>query len=668
MSAETIHITISRTQKGTPWEQTLVTEYDIEAERADAIKAVAQEIIKQDPSPYANGLYLRAVNEDDEVESFLLVPTYEDGVRTFYVRAGNYYNKWDDSYYDSSEQKRYLVCLDEETNDYKSYTMYQEAGNDKFGVNYGRIGGTDLLNSSMYNFDKEGSHFYPSKMFWIKYYEKMMKGYIDKTDEMDIEYLRDGDTVRTVDRSEMTELRDFSPIEEAETRDFIEFLISRQREYVQQNYYWGGNSVNATLNEKAVAHSEELLDKMSALAMKISETPSPILIDMFRGEYKELLTTLPRKIGNVKEYINRVDFTDEDSENYVDKVLENERDLLGAFKDVQKAEEILAEPTKVQQTNILEHFGLDARTADFERKFDVLEKMGNKAYQVSRVLAVTNNRTEKAYNACKERLGIEDRGCHLLWHGSRTENWWSIFKNGLSLNPNAVITGKMFGQGLYFAPKAEKSMGYIDMSGSYWAHGTQRTGYLALFEVAMGKPYETQSATGSRFSLNDLKHGCHSVWAKAGTQLYNDECIVYREDQCTIRYLVEVDGSRKRELHFEVAQARKFNFTNVAYDAENATLVANIPNFATCTAFPTKGVSVEYDIERDKVTVSPHALNKELGGADKELIMDLFKSKFAPNNREFTAIVDDIREQNKIPDDIAKRFKKTPNKKAEIER
>jgi len=38
----------------------------------------------------------------------------------------------------------------------------------------------------------------------------------------------------------------------------------------------------------------------------------------------------------------------------------------------------------------------------------------------------------------------------LFWHGSRNENWWSIINTGLVLRPtNAVITGKMFGYGIY---------------------------------------------------------------------------------------------------------------------------------------------------------------------------------------------------------------------------
>ena len=176
MLVETIHITVSETRQGVAWEKTCIKEYDIQADKADAYKAVAQEIIKLDPSPYNDGLYVRAVNENDEVEAYLLVPTEEDCKKSFFVRNAYGNNGWY-GYDNGNEEMRYLVCLDEDTNDYKSYTMFREQGNDKFGVSYGRIGGTDLLDRNKYNFDKEGSHFYPANMFWIKYYEKIMKGY-----------------------------------------------------------------------------------------------------------------------------------------------------------------------------------------------------------------------------------------------------------------------------------------------------------------------------------------------------------------------------------------------------------------------------------------------------------------------------------------------------------
>ena len=42
MSMETFHITVSETRKDyLPWDKTLITEYDIQAEPKDAYKAIA---------------------------------------------------------------------------------------------------------------------------------------------------------------------------------------------------------------------------------------------------------------------------------------------------------------------------------------------------------------------------------------------------------------------------------------------------------------------------------------------------------------------------------------------------------------------------------------------------------------------------------------------------
>ena len=635
---------------------TCINQYDIESEPENAFKAVAQEIIKLDPSPYKNGLYLRAVNEQGCVESYLLVNTEEDGKKSFFVRGCNsYWNGWGNDYKDTSEKTRYLVCLDEETNDYKSYTMFQEQGNGKFGVSYGRIGGTDLLDRSKYNFDKEGSHYYPADMFWIKYYEKIMKGYIDKTEEMDFQYKGKG-----VSRTEpKKEIQEYLPIEEEETKDLIEFLISRQRGYVQDNYNYT-DALGKQLNEKAIKHSEDLLDRMSSKIQQLQKEPlkenKDNCLQEFKELYKELVLTLPRKIGNVRDYINRVVYDKESSENEIGKVLQQERELLDALKDViaYDKEQTLPCPAEKKET-VLEHFGLSARVSDFKDKFLTLDKMGEDAYRVSKVLEVHNYRTEKAFEECKKALGIEERGVHLLWHGSRTENWWSIFRNGMSLNPDAVVTGKMFGQGLYFAPKAAKSMGYADIHGSYWARGTQDTGYMALFEVAMGKPYETYSATDPDFCFKDLKHGCHSVWAKAGLYLYNDECIVYREDQCNIRYLVEVDNNRNIDYQIPLKKARDLHIKNT--EVKDSVLSFSVPNFSTCTGFKIKGVTAEYDLASDALTWSDDA-EYILNSADKEYLKDVVMSKFADSKREFEIVAQQILEKGEIPKDILARITK----------
>ena len=71
-------------------------------------------------------------------------------------------------------------------------------------------------------------------------------------------------------------------------------------------------------------------------------------------------------------------------------------------------------------------------------------------------------------------------GCvkKFLWHGSKNENWLNILGTGLKLNPNATITGKMFGKGIYFAPSATKSAGYTSMTGSYWANGRSNRAFM----------------------------------------------------------------------------------------------------------------------------------------------------------------------------------------------
>ena len=677
MAMESIHITISRTQRGTPWEKTCIQEYDIEAEHDEAYKAVAQEIIKLDPSPYDNGLYVRAVNESGETEAYLLVPTEEDGKKSFFVRNAYGNDGWY-GYDNGKEEMRYLVCLDEETNDYKSYTMFREQDNDRFGVSYGRIGGTDLLDRSKYNFDKEGSHFYPAKMFWIKYYEKIMKGYIDKTEEMDYEYGYADNKPKNFPKPK--ELSDYSPIKEEKTKELIEFLISRQREYVSQNYnyYSNGKHLDTQINEKGIERSEYLLGEMNKTIQNKTDNSSfddmhCRLEEEFYKYYKELLLTLPRKVADIKKYIERVEFDDPESDDYVLKVLEQEKDLLNALKDVIKADKERTLPSsEAEETKddskktILEEYGLSAQTADFKDKFLALDKMGEDAYRVSKVLEVRNDRTARAYEKCKKELGIEERGCHLLWHGSRTENWWSIFKNGMSLNPNAVITGKMFGQGLYFAPLAKKSMGYADIYGSYWAHGTQNTGYMALFEVAMGKPYEIKDGwLNGDFRYKDLKYGCHSVWAKAGSSLRNDECIVYREDQCNMKYLVEVDNDRDRDFSFDIKKARNLHLEKITYtqvDKDTHYIDCAVPNFKTCTGISAKGVTLSYNIDTDEISFPNNAVGGMLNEADYDYIKDVFKSKFADNEREFAVLCEQTIDKGKIPDDILKAIRKENRK------
>lgn len=134
----------------------------------------------------------------------------------------------------------------------------------------------------------------------------------------------------------------------------------------------------------------------------------------------------------------------------------------------------------------------------------------------------------------------------LLFHGSRSENWWSIVNTGLVLRPNAIITGKMFGNGIYLSNDADKSLGYTSLGGSRWANGNESSGFMGIYDIAYGKPYDVYSFDGVyyNFDYNKLQQkypGANCLHAHGGTgMLRKDEIVVYKEEQLTIKYLVEL--------------------------------------------------------------------------------------------------------------------------------
>lgn len=86
---------------------------------------------------------------------------------------------------------------------------------------------------------------------------------------------------------------------------------------------------------------------------------------------------------------------------------------------------------------------------------------------------------------------------------------------------------------------------YTSLSGSYWARGNSNSGFMALMDVAYGKPYDVYSFNSKYYNFNyeALQRSCpgaNCLHAHEGSMLRNDEIIVYKEEQCTIKYLVEL--------------------------------------------------------------------------------------------------------------------------------
>ena len=127
----------------------------------------------------------------------------------------------------------------------------------------------------------------------------------------------------------------------------------------------------------------------------------------------------------------------------------------------------------------------------------------------------------------------------MLWHGSRNENWMSIIQNSLLLNPNAIITGKMFGAGIYFAPSSVKSWGYTSYLGTRWANGHSSTAFMGLYAVAYGKPMNVDHWSSLDYKREVLQNGYDSLHAHAGVDLHADEIVLYDEAAVLLNYIVE---------------------------------------------------------------------------------------------------------------------------------
>lgn len=124
------------------------------------------------------------------------------------------------------------------------------------------------------------------------------------------------------------------------------------------------------------------------------------------------------------------------------------------------------------------------------------------------------------------------------YHGSNLGNILSILKDGLKIRPPSTArkAGSLFGSGIYGADSSSKSLGY---SLGRWGQGRSNDGaWLFVCDFAMGKTYMADSYGGGRYPVN----GYDSTTALASkTNLFNNEYIVYKNEQVNIKYLIECE-------------------------------------------------------------------------------------------------------------------------------
>ena len=143
----------------------------------------------------------------------------------------------------------------------------------------------------------------------------------------------------------------------------------------------------------------------------------------------------------------------------------------------------------------------------------------------------------------KLRGGYKSTNTAMLFHGTRSVNVNAILRESLRMPQTLVavtITGAKFGPGIYFSDDWKKAADYTNAKGSLEAgrKGAIRGRHAFMFisDVVLGTPHVAPAIHG----YTKPPRGHHSVFGKAGHSGVDDnEFIVYKQDQCKLRYLVE---------------------------------------------------------------------------------------------------------------------------------
>lgn len=393
----------------------------------------------------------------------------------------------------------YLIMVTAENNN-KYYNCFPEG--DNFRVEYGRVNSTKTTTN------------YPMSKWESQISSKIKKGYKDVTD------------LKTALVEEIkTDGTKYKDIENESVRRIIEKLRSLARDTVKKNY----SVSSASVTEEMVYEAQLVINNLISIKS----------VNKFNDELLKLFEIIPRKMDNVRSYLIK-------SIDEIDKVISREQDLLdimrGQIVTKSTATENKAKEIDNSGITILDEMGITMRECTPEEINEIKDCMKESSYHFSKAWRVDNISTRKKYEEFIKAYNIKNT--KLLFHGSRTENWFSILKTGLKIRPtNAITTGAMFGFGSYFAPKCQKSIGYTSLGGSYWAGGKDNTAYMALFDTAYGKPYNVYNFDSKYYSMSfdKLPVGCNCLHAHAGNgMLRNDEIVYYKTEQMTIKYLIEI--------------------------------------------------------------------------------------------------------------------------------
>ena len=409
-----------------------------------------------------------------------------DGVRypSMYVTEEKFYEYSSGYYTRSIYPEKMLTCVNPESNNYKYYELLPICTGriaTKVSARYGRIGATS---GERYG-EKTLSTPYPSRLYWIRYYEKLSKGYVDTFSDVLQGKAATASDVKEINGEAFNaeEKKKKSSCSETD-KELYSFLKSLTRQYLD----------NVLVNRRGVTRAQ-----LEAAKSLLNELRKASTVDDVNTIIKKLMVLMPRRTQYVSDALAASD-TD------IPEVLEREEDLFNALeaeacgyslKNSEEAESfgdfdiVVKEPTALQEKRIRSLFSKDMQ-GSIEKIYSVIPHHQKRIFQ----------------NYVKEKNITKT---DLFLHGSRNENWLSITLNSLLLHPNAMITGKGLGNGLYFGNHSRKCSHYTGVDGKM---------IIGVFKCAYGEPER----------IYDKGYSEYQTHTKAELDKNHKNCIHYHRE------------------------------------------------------------------------------------------------------------------------------------------
>jgi len=418
-----------------------------------------------------------------------------------------------------------LIMADAKSNHNKFwYGFLYENGDVQ--TRWGRVGKSEQSK----NFPNAGEIFLNRKAR-----EKERKGYRDLK-------IISSNTNHTVENSDLHEIakRQIKTSGNPELDKLIEKLV-------RFNVHKITSSTNISFDETSGVFSTPLgvvtLDAITQARALLSDIHPLVNTSNFKSNkwndyLNEYLTLIPQDIGMRRITPERL-FGDLKAVSAQNDILDS---LEASYKTIQTSDRKQTTKTDVPDENV---FDLALDIVD-DQTFSRIEEKYHKTrkdihvcshLQVKKVFVVKVGHMKNAFEVGSQVGNIQE-----LWHGTSMANVLSILKSGLHKSPpsSAHVTGKMFGNGLYFAVDSTKSLNYAY---GYWSGQRNNNCYMFLSDVAMGKEYVPTNGFDSSVERKVNAGGYNSCWAKANKSgVRNDECIIYNDNQCNLTYLVEFDA------------------------------------------------------------------------------------------------------------------------------